>query len=192
MQIPTVACRCRRTPRCDVACPKNRKKHDALLRIEKRYQDKRNQRRIRVLLAASMAKRRKVKRSNSEIRSVVRGGEVSSLNSTRKIRKECAVHAVARDPRRRLRSSRLRNRRNLETNRHGTPSTKMLELYATEQNRTKFGLTRAATNWHGKRVLSRLSGIGRSPISRLMVAGEGAVTGIVLWLQGRDMRVQFC
>jgi hypothetical protein len=43
-----------------------------------------------------------------------------------------AVYAVARDPRLDFKSSRLRNRRSLETNRHGRPSRVMLESDATE------------------------------------------------------------
>lgn len=46
-----------------------------------------------------------------------------------------AVRAVARDPRRCFKSSRLRSRRSLETNRHGRPSSVMLELNATEEKR---------------------------------------------------------
>jgi hypothetical protein len=44
-----------------------------------------------------------------------------------------AVRAVARDPRRYRKSSRLRSRRSLETNRHGRLSRAMLELKRTEK-----------------------------------------------------------
>jgi hypothetical protein len=45
---------------------------------------------------------------------------------------------------------------------------------------------------HRRGIINRLCRVGRSPISRVTVTGEGAVAGIVLWLQGRDMRVECC
>lgn len=47
-------------------------------------------------------------------------------------KKRDAVYAVAPDPRLDFKSSRLRSRRNLETNRHERPSRVMLESDATE------------------------------------------------------------
>lgn len=101
-----------------------------------------------------------------------------------------AVRAVARDPRRCFKSSRLRSRRSLETNRHGRPSRAMLELNATEAKK-RIKLTTDAMNGHGG-IIDRLRRVGCSPISRIAVTGEGAVAGVILWLQGHDMRVERC
>lgn len=103
-----------------------------------------------------------------------------------------AVRAVARDPRRLFKSSRLRSRRSLETNRHGRPSRAVLELNATEgknNNRDRIKLTNST---HGHGIIDGLCCVGRSPISRVTVTGEGAVAGIILWLQGCNMRVECC
>lgn len=67
----------------------------------------------------------------------------------------------------------------------------MLELNATEGKRDRIKLTTEAMHGHGG-IIDRLCRVGRSPISRVTVTGEGAVAGIVLWLQGRDMRVEGC
>lgn len=101
-----------------------------------------------------------------------------------------AVRAVARDSRRCFKSSRLRSRRSLETNRRGRPSRAMLELNATEEKTDRIKLTNS-THGHGG-IIDSLCCVGRSPISRVTVTGEGAVAGIILWLQGRDMRVECC
>jgi hypothetical protein len=45
---------------------------------------------------------------------------------------------------------------------------------------------------HGRGIINRLCSVGCSPISSVTVTGEGAVAGIVLWLQGRDMWVESC
>lgn len=42
------------------------------------------------------------------------------------------------------------------------------------------------------RLFERLGGIRRGPIARVTIAGEGAAVRVVLWLQGRDMRVERC
>lgn len=102
-----------------------------------------------------------------------------------------AVRAVARDPRRCFKSSRLRSRRSLETNRHGRPSRAMLELDPIEEKKKDRIKLTNATHRHGG-IIHSLCCVGRSPISRVTITGEGAIAGIILWLQGRDMRVERC
>lgn len=66
----------------------------------------------------------------------------------------------------------------------------MLELNAIEVKKTDRNKLTNATHGHG--IIHSLCCVGRSPISRVTVTGEGAVAGIILWLQGRDMRVERC
>lgn len=48
---------------------------------------------------------------------------------------------------------------------------------------------RTMASSHARRLL-RLRGIRCSPVARVAVTGEGAAVGIVLWLQGRNVRIE--